>query len=291
MEILQNSYFDISKRKVEIICHILFWAYIFAAINIDWSTDWFDARLRPRSPAPLSLIVFALFFYTNAFFLIPKYFGFATWKQYAIYASILFFLPELIRVIFYQSLIKETSLENELYSRDSFIFGAPSPFFLALNASFIYRLTKDWFLNKRKIQSLQQVVDQRKGTIPYEDTILLTDQEAESLKKALLFQLKNNELYLNPSLTLRDLASTVGSSEKKVSYLINQHLNTNYYSLINKYRVEKFKTEIGEPTNKNLSVEGVALNCGFSSKSSFYRAFKAHTQMSPSAYIKHMREH
>ena len=154
MEVLQTSNYGISKTKAEIIIHIFFWLFIFSSINIDWTADWFDARLRPRSPAPLSLIVFALFFYINAFFLIPKYFGFDTWEKYVVYASILFFQPELIRIICYQFFIKPTGIEKELFSRDSFIFGAPSPFFLALNASFIYRLTKDWFLNKRKIRSL-----------------------------------------------------------------------------------------------------------------------------------------
>ena len=125
-----------------------------------------------------------------------------------------------------------------------------------------------------------------KGSVPYEDNILLSAEEVQHLKQRLTYQLENDEIFLNAALTLRDVAEAIGSSEKKVSYLLNQNLDTTFYELINKYRVEKFKCEIGKSENRNLSILGVALNCGFSSKSSFYRAFKSEVAMSPSEYIK-----
>ena len=100
--------------------------------------------------------------------------------------------------------------------------------------------------------------------------------------------METEKIYLNPELTLRDLADKVGSTEKKLSYLINQNLKTNYYELINTYRVEKFKTEVAKSENKSLSLVGLALNCGFPSKSSFYRAFKSKVAMSPSEYVKNV---
>ena len=129
-------------------------------------------------------------------------------------------------------------------------------------------------------------LSKKKVTIPYEDTILLTDTEVEQLGRRLHQQLNKNELFLNADLTLRDVAEALDSTEKKVSYLLNQKLQTTFYELINTYRVEKFKSEVVKPQNKNLSILGIALNCGFPSKSSFYRAFKSHVAMSPSEYIK-----
>jgi AraC-like DNA-binding protein len=99
-------------------------------------------------------------------------------------------------------------------------------------------------------------------------------------------QLTTEEIYLDPELKLRDVAKAIESTEKKVSYLINQYLKSSFYELINRYRVEKFKTEIANPENENLSIVGVAFNCGFPSKSSFYRAFKSNVSMSPSEYLK-----
>jgi AraC-like DNA-binding protein len=182
--------------------------------------------------------------------------------------------------------ILDTSFERTLFSRDSFLFGTPSPFFFALNISFIYRFAKDWLLNKNRPLVIQEGHFQHKASVPYENTVLLSDEEADKLEEALMYQLENEALYLNPELTLRELAETIGSTEKKVSYLLNQNLKISYYELINKCRVEKFKTEIAKPENKSLSIVGVALNCGFSSKSSFYRAFKSQVSMSPAKYVR-----
>lgn len=279
-----------SPKRIEILLHLLFWTFILSSININWSANWFDPAIRPQFPAPLSLLIFALYFYANAFFLIPRYFSVESWKKYALYAFLLFFVPELVRIMGYRLGLREWSFENELFSRDSFIFGTPSPFFFALNLSFLYRLAKDWFLNKKRIRRLQEGRSTEKGTAPYEGKPLLSEEEVQALKKAVLYQLEEKEIYMDAELSLRKMAEAVDASEKKLSYFINQQLNTNFFELINKYRVEKFKTEIAKTESEALSIAGVASNCGFPSKSSFYRAFKAQVGLSPSDYLKSARK-
>ena len=258
-----------------------------SAINVDWSSDWFDQSIRPRTPAPLSVLILPIYFYVNAFILIPKYFSLKNWKQYILFAFLLFFLPELIRIGFYALRDGSGSFESLLFNRDSFIFGSPSVFFLSLNASFLYRFTVDWLRNNRKENSAEPV-SSKKVAAPYENNELLNAEEAAKLKQALEQKMIAESLYLNPELSLRQLATALGSTEKKVSYLINQHMNSNFYEWVNGYRVEKFKEEIAKPENKNLSIVGTALNCGFPSKSSFYRAFKAEVGSSPSQYLKNL---
>lgn len=277
-----------NRGKIEVLSHLLFWVFILFSINVDWTVNWFDPALRPNTPAPLSVIAFAAFFYINTFVLIPRYFSLESWKQYVFYGFLLFIAPELIRIALYQYALYDISFERALFSRDSFLFGTPSPFFIALNLSFVYRFTLNRFWGRKKVQGPQEGNLADKATVPYEHTTLLADEEADQLEQAILYQLESEEVYLNPELTLRGLAETVGSTEKKVSYLINQHLKTSYYELINKYRVEKFKSAVAGTGHKNLSIVGIALNCGFSSKSSFYRAFKSQVGMSPAAYIKHI---
>ena len=218
--------------------------------------------------------------------MIPKYFAFETWKRYILGAFLLFIVPELIRIGFYQFAIRNIGFEKELFSRDSFLLGTPSPFFFALNLSFIYQLTKSWLLNKHRFKEIQTSANGEKVTTPYKDVKLLTDEEAKVLEQAIMDQMIDDEIFMDPELSLRDLATKVNSTEKKISYLINQKLDTNFYKFVNRFRVEKFKIEIAKAENKSLSIVGVALNCGFPSKSSFYRAFKAEVSMSPSEYIK-----
>jgi AraC-like DNA-binding protein len=272
-------------KRIEILLHLLFWLIILSSINIHWTADWFDPAIRPQSPAPLSLVIFALYFYTHAFFLIPRYFSFERLKKYILYASLFFFVPELLRIAFYHFGVREWSFSNELFSRDSFIFGVPSAFFFGLNSSLLYRFVREKLLNRKK--PIPQATKKAPSPPqPYEGQQILSEVEIKSLKEALLRQLEKEEIYLDTDLSLRKMAEAVDSSEKKLSYLINQHLDTNFFELINKYRVERFKTEIAKLENHSLSITGVASNCGFPSKSSFYRAFKAQVGLSPSAYLK-----
>lgn len=276
------------KSKLEIALHILFWIYIFSAVNVEWNTDWFDQSIRTNTPAPLSLLIFPIYFYVNAFLLIPKYFSLNKWKQYALFAFILFFLPEMIRLAFYTYRDGSQPVEALLFNRDSFIFGSPSAFFIALNMSFIYRLGLDWLRNEGHTKPNSEAIVE--PARPYENNALMDHDKAEELKKSLEQVMASDALYLKSELSLRELADSVSSNEKKISYVINQHMDSNFYEWVNRYRIEKFKEEISKPESENLSIVGVALNCGFPSKSSFYRAFKSEVGVSPSQYLKNQRK-
>lgn len=93
---------------------------------------------------------------------------------------------------------------------------------------------------------------------------------------------KEGDLHLNPQLTLRDLAETVEVKEKELSGYINQQMHTTFYELVNAYRIEAFKNQI-HLTNK-LTVMGLAEQCGFKSKTSFYRIFKKTTGQTPAEF-------
>jgi len=275
-------------RNIEIAIHVLFWLLIFPSINVKWSGDWFDPSIRLRSPAPLSVLIFPIFFYVNAFFLIPRYFNVRRWYKYLLGAMGLFVLPELIRCGVYLYWELQSSFEEALFSRDSFLFGAPSPFFLALNLSFLYRFVRDRFFSIQPASMNVQV--EEVPSKPYVDIELLSEEEAQSLQHKLEANLTEQQPFLNPELTLRDLAGAIGTSEKKLSYLLNQKMETSFYEFVNSYRVEEFKRVVSQPENQKLSILGVAQNCGFSSKSSFYRTFKSHVGVSPSQFLKKLQQ-
>ena len=113
--------------------------------------------------------------------------------------------------------------------------------------------------------------------------------EFESLEQKLKTVFETEKPYLNTDLTLGSLAKLIETTDKKMSILLNQHLNISFYEFINNYRVEAFKKALKENQYKDYTIEAISAECGFKSKASFYRIFKAKTNMSPSEYKKSIK--
>ena len=96
--------------------------------------------------------------------------------------------------------------------------------------------------------------------------------------------MRREKAYLNPNLTIKELASMLNWQPQHLSRVINEELDKNFYEFINYYRVEEFKLRI--LNNKKYTILAVAFESGFNSKSSFNRIFKQFTGLTPSQYIK-----
>jgi AraC-like DNA-binding protein len=55
--------------------------------------------------------------------------------------------------------------------------------------------------------------------------------------------------------------------------------------MVNQYRVEEACKMFDDPTNKHITIEGIAQNVGFHSKSAFNSAFKKIMTVTPSEYL------
>lgn len=89
------------------------------------------------------------------------------------------------------------------------------------------------------------------------------------------------EPFRNPDLTLGLLADALGMSDKVLSYVLNEGLGTPYATFVNGLRVEAARRALSDPAFDHLSVLGVGLDAGFSSKATFYRAFRSATGQTP----------
>ena len=99
-----------------------------------------------------------------------------------------------------------------------------------------------------------------------------------------LLELMNNENpYLNPKLTLTELAESLKISPNHLSQIINQNEQVNFHDFVNKYRVEEFIQKV--QNNKSYSLLAHALDSGFNSKSTFNSVFKKLKSVTPSQYI------
>jgi AraC-like DNA-binding protein len=114
----------------------------------------------------------------------------------------------------------------------------------------------------------------------------LTDSEAQQYVEKLIEYMKSSKPYLNPDLSLSQLAGEIGITSHYLSQVINEKFNLNFFDFINGYRVEAFKERITDPKYSNFSFLGIAFECGFNSKSAFNRIFKQVTGLTPSQYRK-----
>jgi AraC-like DNA-binding protein len=112
----------------------------------------------------------------------------------------------------------------------------------------------------------------------------LTESEAKQYAEKLSEYMKSSRPYLNPELTLSHLAGDLGISSHFLSQVINEKFELNFFDFINGYRVEEFKERTFDPRYSNFSLLGIALECGFNSKSAFNRIFKQKTGLTPSQF-------
>jgi len=92
--------------------------------------------------------------------------------------------------------------------------------------------------------------------------------------------------YLNPELNLADLADMAKMNRAQLSEAINSGFSMNFNDFINQYRVNAFKSMLENNRQQQLSLLGIAFECGFNSKATFNRVFKKLTHLSPSEYLK-----
>lgn len=102
-------------------------------------------------------------------------------------------------------------------------------------------------------------------------------------------EMKSQKPYLNPELNLSILAELMQMKPKELSAKINQNCQQNFYDLINYHRVQEFKHRLKSAESDKLSLLGHAYECGFNSKSTFNHAFKKFVQLTPSQYLKMLK--
>ena len=143
-------------------------------------------------------------------------------------------------------------------------------------------------LKQRLIFSSENVLTTREYTTSHAKYAgsRLTDSEALQYAEKLIEYMRSSKPYLNPDLSLSQLAGAIGITSHYLSQVINEKFNLNFFDFINGYRVNAFKERITDPRYGNYSFLGIALECGFNSKSAFNRIFKQVTGLTPSQYKK-----
>lgn len=115
------------------------------------------------------------------------------------------------------------------------------------------------------------------------------DTKNEELFNRMEYFLNDEQIFKDADLRLNDLVAKLGSNRTYISQLISSKGNTNFSDYINGHRVKYAKKLLTSQEGAQMSLAEIALDAGFSNKSSFYRLFTKTEGTPPARYRKQMQ--
>lgn len=115
--------------------------------------------------------------------------------------------------------------------------------------------------------------------------------QRETIESRIRHLLEDPEVFCSMDFSSKELARLADSNTTYVSKIINETYGISFSTLIGNLRVKEACRRINESDCYDaLTIEGIANNMGFKSRTSFINAFKREVGISPSEYIRIARE-
>ncbi|NIO80577.1 MAG: helix-turn-helix domain-containing protein [Candidatus Aminicenantes bacterium] len=140
---------------------------------------------------------------------------------------------------------------------------------LVAAAFYIYKKKKHLFEKKAKYKSSP-----------------LNPYFAEECITRLNYLMDIEKVYCDADVSLQSLAEKMSIAPHQLSQLLNERLNRNFFDFINSYRIEEAKKILQSPGGARRKISSIAIEVGFSTMAAFYKAFKKHTNTTPSMFKK-----
>ncbi len=109
------------------------------------------------------------------------------------------------------------------------------------------------------------------------------------LMAQIIHLMENEKLFLNPKLTIEELAKQLKTNKTYLSQIINTYFQKNFNNMVNEYRIHEILIWMTNRENVNLSFEGMAFKAGFYNRTTFYEAFKHFTGVTPSFFLANIK--
>jgi AraC-like DNA-binding protein len=109
----------------------------------------------------------------------------------------------------------------------------------------------------------------------------LSEDESSQYTEKLAWYMESEKPYLDPDLSINDLAEKVDLHVKILSQVINKNMGLRFFDYVNKYRIRDAELLIEDPTDPKMTILEIMYQVGFNSKSSFNTAFKKFTGATP----------
>lgn len=160
-----------------------------------------------------------------------------------------------------------------------------SLFTILLFLSFLMILSYNRRLLSTKIELARRSVQLIKARQAIESKSV-DESQKNDLKEELEKLMKTEKLFLMSKIKLSDVADALGSNQTYISQVVNSNYGLNFNDYINSLRVQYFCQLIDNLEEKDIVIDAMYPQIGFTSKSTFYSAFKKFMGLSPVQYVK-----
>jgi ligand-binding sensor domain-containing protein/AraC-like DNA-binding protein len=187
----------------------------------------------------------------------------------------------IFKVRFSSDLEQETSLQVNVYREfPLMILGILLSLMACIVILFFYSRIQSRYKTMQRSLSAEYV-DRNKYSKSRMD-----EREVRAVRNKLTEYMKNEKPYLNPDLKLQDIAQAIGCSSAYISQMLNIYLKTNFTDFVNQYRIEEFIVRVRDESAARYTLTSLSEQCGFSSRTSFFRIFKKLKGKTPAEYVK-----
>jgi AraC-like DNA-binding protein len=145
--------------------------------------------------------------------------------------------------------------------------------------------TKDAVILPASVESVLETTESAPENIKKEKPRLFSDDYINTIESALKDCVANKD-YVEVDFTLTSLTNATGVAPHHLTYYFNQILNTSFTNWRNQLRVEHALELINQNEKGNYTLEAIGEMAGFSSYSTFIRAFKLFAGKTPTESAK-----
>ena len=132
--------------------------------------------------------------------------------------------------------------------------------------------------------SADRLISGETGKIDKYSHIKISKEKADLIIARLEKLMSVDKIYTDSELTMEMMSEYLSVNKNVLSFLLNSIIKKKFIEYVNEHRVRSIIEIFREDSGINLL--NAAYKVGFNSKASFNRAFKKHTGMTPTEFIK-----
>jgi len=146
----------------------------------------------------------------------------------------------------------------------------------------------------RIVQQYEAYLKEKQEAQQQNDTPLVKQSESKKLALALQQLFETEKIYRRQGLSANEVIEILKTNHKNFTTAIKEHFQKGFVEYVNTYRVEEAVKMLKEQENggkyANYSVEMIAEEVGFNSRTTFYITFKRIVGITPKEYMEVLKQ-